>query len=107
VLDWLRNALFGPRRHEYEHFRDEIYEALDRMEERLKKREGREYVTKRWEENAQNKERLEAAIGEAVVMLQQGKSQKEAFTAVVGKYPDLAIPLAKMAAKMAGLKLPL
>jgi hypothetical protein len=91
VLEWLKNALFGPKRREFLELQDFCYV----MEGRIRRMEGNLGVYKREQAKEEDSAEMQAAMAEAAGMLKEGKSPTDVAKTILVSHPSVALKLAK------------
>lgn len=92
MLEWLKNAVFGPKRREFLELQDDVFMVSQRVA-RLEGRVGSEEKKAQREAASQD---FQMAIAEATAMLKEGKDLKEIAPAILMKHPNAAQRLMAM-----------
>ena len=97
VFDWLKNALFGPKRREFLDLEDRVFQH----EQRLRRIEGTAGAERQRSNAADRSEEMKALAAEAASLLASGKKPAEIIPELLAKHPAAAM---RMAGQL-GLKL--
>jgi len=91
VLEWLKNALFGPKRREFNELKDDC----DMMLYRIKRLEGNMGIAMREQKREESEAEMQLAIAEATKLLQEGKAPGDIAKTLLVTHPTVALKLAK------------
>jgi len=91
MFEWLKNALFGPKRREFNELRDDC----DQLLYRIKRIEGNMGIYIREQKKEADSEEMQIAIARGTALLKEGKSMQDIAQTLLTEHPTVALKLAK------------
>ena len=90
VFEWLKNALFGPKRREYL----ELCDWVGIHEQRLRRLEGTAGAERQRSNATERSEEMKALAADAAALLASGKKPAEILPELLAKHPVAALRMA-------------